>query len=105
MNRNKKIKQQYRNSYKSESFFLKDYYFDIYPNVRSGCHKKFSKQQEKSHFQMHSLEYKREYGLKIRGKRAGGLAECWDDYPSYVCEMGKSWKHNSKRKTQYYKEK
>ena len=32
------------------------------------------------------------------------LAEAWDDLPAYVYKVAKSWKHNSRRQHQYYKE-
>jgi len=102
--KNKKIKEQYRNSYVRKSIWNIDHEYEVYPNMINGCHKRFSKHQEKSFAQMHISEYKKDYGLKIRGRRSGGLACSWDDYPSYVHDLGKSWKHNSNRKNQYYKE-
>jgi hypothetical protein len=106
MNRAKKIKKQYRDSYIVKSRFMSIHYeVEIYPYIKSGTHKRFSTKQEKSLAKMHKKEYKRDYNLKIRGKRDGGIPEPWDDYPSYVYDVAKSWKHNSKRKNQYYKEK
>ncbi len=52
---------------------------------------------------MHCIEYK-DYPLYIRVARGKGLPYVWDDFPSYVYKWAKSWKHNSKRKNQYYKE-
>lgn len=52
---------------------------------------------------MHCIEYK-DYPLKIRVARGSGLPYIWDDFPTYVYKFSKSWKHNSKRKNQYYKE-
>ena len=52
---------------------------------------------------MHYIEY-RDYPLKLRVARGPGLAEAWDDLPAYVYKVAKSWKHNSRRQHQYYKE-
>lgn len=51
----------------------------------------------------HLIEYK-DYPLKLRVARGSGLPEEWDDLPSSVYKVAKSWKHNSKRKHQYFKE-
>ena len=65
--------------------------------------KAFSTHQERSFYFLHIIEYK-DYPLKIRVARGNGLAQAWDDLPTYVYKVTKSWKHNSKRKHQYYKE-
>ncbi len=65
--------------------------------------KKFSKSQEHSFYFLHRIEYK-SYSLNIRVARGTGLAHVWDDFPTYVYKVAKSWKHNSKRAHQYYKE-
>jgi hypothetical protein len=102
----KKIKIQFKSAYKEEEeYFFIDKIFEyiIYPNKKSGYHRKFSTKQEKSFHSLHCIEYK-EYGLKLRGRRSSNnLADPWDDYPSYHHKQAKSWKHNSKRKNQYYK--
>ncbi len=94
----KKLKQHYRNSIKhchcNDSW-------KIYPNIRSGTHKAFSTKQEKSFYFMHLIELK-EYHVKLRAARGRVLADPWDDYPSIVSELSRSWKHNSKRHKQYY---
>ncbi len=100
--KNKKIKKQYKRVVEV-SLLCKDsaaHYF-YYIDILSGTHKKFSKVNEKSFAQMHLIEYKM-FPLKIRAKRNGGLADCWDDYNSTVCNHAKSWKANSKRRKQYY---
>ena len=66
--KNKRVKEQYRDSYVTKSIWNPDHEYEVYPNMISGCHKKFSKHQEKSFGQMHILEYEKDYGLKIRGK-------------------------------------
>ncbi len=96
----KKLKFQYQKAIQStwhENFRL------IYPNVKSSMHKKFSTQQERSFYFLHIIEYK-DYPLKIRVARGKGLPQPWDDYPAFVYDVAKSWKHNSKRANQYYRE-
>ena len=63
----------------------------------------FSNKQERSFYCLHSIEYK-DYSLKIRVARGAGLPHVWDEFPTYVYKVAKSWKHNSKRSHQYYKE-
>lgn len=94
----KKLKQQYRRRNVAHG----DYLWDVYPRVRSGTHKHFSTKQEKSYFFLHKVEYS-EYPLKLRPARGKSLANPWDDYPAYVYNVAKCWKHNSKRRHQYYK--
>ena len=56
------------------------------------------------HLQLnHQVQYK-DYPLKLRVARGTGLPHDWDDLPTYVYDVAKSWKHNSKRAHQYYKE-
>lgn len=94
----KKLKQQYRSHVKAQG----PYQWDVYPNVRSAIHKHFSTKQEKSYFFLHKVEY-REYPIKLRAARGKALANPWDDYPTYIYDVAKCWKHNSKRRYQYYK--
>ena len=65
--------------------------------------KKFSTHQERSFYFLHRIGYK-SYSLNIRVARGTGLAQVWDEFPTYVYKVAKSWKHNSKRAHQYYKE-
>lgn len=97
----KKLKSQYQQSVKKPH--PNDFSYKRFPNVKSIYHKKFSTYQEKSFYSMHCMEYK-EYPLKIRVARGYGLADAWDDLPAYVYTVARSWKHNSKRKHQYYHE-
>ncbi|TCM60671.1 hypothetical protein EC844_13110 [Acinetobacter calcoaceticus] len=96
----KKLKYQYRQSIRITH---KAYFGLIYPNIKSLYHKKFSTQQERGFYFLHVIEYKG-YPLKIRAARGKGLAQVWDDLPASVYSVAKSWKHNSKRKHQYYKQ-
>ena len=88
----KKLKHQYRKSIQSTRH---DYFWEIYPNVRSSVFKKFSTHQERSFYFLHRIEYK-DYPLKLRVARGTGLPHDWDDLPTYVYDVAKSWKHNSK---------
>lgn len=93
----KKLKQQYRGCIERHN-----YMWNVYPYVRSGTFKKFSTKQEKSFYFMHLVEC-RDYPVKLRAARGKALADPWDDYYSIVYDVAKSWKHNSKRRHQYYK--
>ena len=94
----KKLKQQYRERIK----FQRQYLLDLYPSVRSGPHKHFSTKQEKCYYFLHKIEC-RGYPVKLRAARGRALASPWDDYPSHVYGLAKSWKYNSKRRKQYYR--
>ncbi|PKG40446.1 hypothetical protein CXF74_02325 [Psychromonas sp. Urea-02u-13] len=95
----KKLKQHYRNCVKRSHC---NYSWEIYPSIRSGTHKSFSTKQEKSFYFIHLIET-RGYPIKLRAARGRVLPDPWDDYPSIVSELSRSWKHNSKRCKQYYK--
>ncbi|MBS9811372.1 hypothetical protein G5C64_22335 [Vibrio diabolicus] len=94
----KKLKQQYRSRDKEYGHYL----WDVYPRVRSGTHKHFSTKQEKSYFFLHEIEC-RGYPIKLRAARGKARADPWDDYPACVYDVAKCWKHNSKRRHQYYR--
>ncbi len=65
----KKLKYQYKQSVHSNPH---DYFWQIYPNVRSSMFKEFSTHQERSFYFLHVIEYKN-YPLKIRVARGAGL--------------------------------
>lgn len=92
-----KLKSQYKNKITQ---FRRGIFIDVYPNVRSCVCKKFSTKQEKSLYILHLIEF-RKYPVNIRAKRGSALADYYDDYPTYVYKIAKSWKHNSKRYHQY----
>ncbi len=94
----KKLKQQYRSHVKAQGAYL----WDMYPTVRSRIHKHFSTKQEKSYYFLHKIECC-EYPIKLRAARGRLLANPWDDYSAHVYDVAKCWKHNSKRRHQYYK--
>jgi hypothetical protein len=95
----KKVKKHFQNSeiigyYKGKAIY-------DYPYLRSSCIKCFSTLNEaKQAFKVKEDEYRNLY--KIRAKRdRKGLPNPWDDYPTTVYALGKSWKHNSKRVNQW----
>ncbi|MDN3615857.1 hypothetical protein [Vibrio gallaecicus] len=49
----------------------------------------------KGYYFLHMIEC-RGYPIKLRAARGRALASPWDDYPAYVHDLAKSWKHNSK---------
>ena len=64
------------------------------------CFRAISTTQERRYSCL--MEDEKEYGIRVRGRRQGhSLPEAWDDYTSSACYAYKSWKHNSKRKTQW----
>lgn len=101
----KKIKFHYQVEIEYYMFRGNMVIFRDYKYLRNSCHKRFSTLNEaKQAFGNKEDEYRRLY--KIRGKRTrGGLPNPWDDYPSYCYDLAKCWKHNSKRKNQWYREK
>ncbi|ERT10910.1 hypothetical protein [Photorhabdus temperata] len=95
----KKLKQQYKYS-EVFSGIRRDWAY--YPLLKSWLHKRFSTRQEKSYYYLHFIVYKG-YPLKLRAARGKLLADPWDDYPSDAYDVARSWKHNSRRKHQYYR--
>jgi len=95
----KKLKPQYR-ALRVVSFYER--HLLTYPQLRNAYYKHFSTRQEKSFFYLHRIEYKA-YPLKLRAARGKSLADPWDDYPSNADSLAKSWKHNAKRRHQYYR--
>lgn len=81
----KRLKHQYKQSIQSTRH---DYFWKIYPNVRSSVFKKFSTHQERSFYFLHRIEYK-DYPLKLRVARGTGLPHVWDDLPTYVYDVAK----------------
>ncbi|MBS0970755.1 hypothetical protein [Nissabacter archeti] len=73
-----------------------------YYRLGSVCFRQFSTLQEKSYYHLHRYEY-REFGLHLRAARGKMLPSSWDDFPSDVDNVAKSWKHNSRRRHQYYR--
>ena len=95
----KKLKQQYKYSETNSGCCFNWVY---YPLLKNCLYKRFSTRQEKSYFYLHRIEYK-EYHLKLRAARGTQLADPWDDHPSTVYDVARSWKHNSRRRYQYYR--
>ncbi len=96
----KKIKSQYKivsiQNYGPRTWYL-------YTNLRSHYHKYFSTFQEKSFYSLHNVEF-RDFPLKLRAARGSCLVDPWDDLPTNTIKVAKSWKHNSRRRNQYFRE-
>lgn len=103
MDKLKRLKQQYVKVVKKG--LTGDYDDEIYPHRRDTYYRHYSVKQEKSSFFLHEIEY-RSYFLKLRKKRGRALMCSWttEHTPAFFYG-GKNWKHNSKRKHQYYREK
>ncbi|SHH55834.1 hypothetical protein [Ferrimonas marina] len=76
----------------------------IHPDLRTNCHKRFSTLQERRWNLAHQPELQA-YRTAIRGRRYHKSLpnSNWDFYPSVLDTMT-SWKHNSKRRKQWYRE-
>ncbi|MCQ1056449.1 hypothetical protein LRP52_00010 [Photobacterium sp. ZSDE20] len=96
----KKLKRQYRGRQEYNSRYNSEW--ALYPRVRNRIFKHFSTKQEKSYYFLHQVECK-DYPIKLRAARGRALANPWDDYRSDVYELARCWKHNSKRRKQYYR--
>lgn len=112
---NKNLKSQFQNGYNIKTTWMSQYdflnkifdendYDDCYPNVRNHFYRKIATKQERSLFELHEIEYAKEYNLKLRRSRSKkNLPDSYDDIRCGTFEGKNSWKHNSKRKKQYYK--
>ncbi|EEV5753594.1 hypothetical protein [Escherichia coli] len=96
----KKLKSQYK-KVSIHTYGLRSWCW--YPNLRSHHHKHFSTYQEKRFYALHGIEY-RDFPLKLRAARGSCLPDPWDDLPAYTMKVAKSWKHNSRRRYQYFRE-
>lgn len=98
----KQLKEQYQLSAKTKSTWFGDFdYRHIYR--RNDLFRCFSTKQEKALSKMHSREYGKKYGLKLRRKRLNNLLNSWDDLASSLYNHERDWKKNSKRKHQYFR--
>lgn len=79
-----------------------DYDDEFFPNLQDKSYRHFSTKQEKSFYFLHRLEYKN-YGINLRGKRRKMLISSWEDLSPFSAYGGKNWKHQSKRKHQYFR--
>lgn len=98
----KKTKVQYRSSGRKKIYF--PWESCRYPNLRNQIYSYFRTQQERSFHYLHKAEYW-DYNIKLRPKRGKHLPHIWDDKPTYAFKYAKSWKHDSKRRHQWYREK
>ena len=97
---NKKLKEQFRNSYVLS--YNGRYDYTVFPNLKNHIFKiKIKTKQELSISCLHSIELI-EYNVKIRRKKSS-IPTSYDDIKTSVLNTKKSWKNNSKRKNQWFK--
>ena len=101
MDKLKCLKQQYVKVVKKG--LTGDYDDEFFPNRQDKWYRHFSTKQEKSFYFLHRIEYKT-YRIRLGYKRCQ-IFDSWEDLTPFSCYGGKNWKHNSKRKYQYYREK
>lgn len=73
------------------------------PAFQGHIFRSFSTKQERSRAQLDKIEYA-EYKIRFRPRRCEGLRNSWDDVTCALYFTQKCWKHNSKRRKQYYRE-
>lgn len=61
--------------------------------------------QERAMYELHKTEYRFCSKLKLRAKRGKALPCAWHDIRVSALDYTKSWKHNSKRRHQWYRQK
>lgn len=97
-----RLKLQYRKPLKGK---INTWYEITYPYLRSNVIKKFSTKQEKAFHLMHSHECgEYQVRVKLRAKRGNALATVNKDQDTTAFKLGKCWKHNSKRKHQFFRD-
>lgn len=76
--------------------------FDTYPQLRNHVSRCFSTFSEKKAPLSHMIDYC-EYGIRFRPYRGRNIIDHYDDVPSNILKLSRNWKHNSRRKKQYYR--
>lgn len=90
---------------------LKPHFRGEWKTFRSGfyyctklrCYRKIRTHQERALSGLHRKEYRHIHQLKLRAKRGIGLPCAWDEIMLSAHQYAKSWKHNSKRRHQWYR--
>lgn len=59
--------------------------------------------QERAMYELHRQEYRHVRQLKLRVRRGNSLSTAWYDIRTSAFDYTKSWKHNSKRRHQWYR--
>lgn len=81
-----------------------EFYFSYSnPAFRGYMFRSFSTKQERSQAQLHKIEYAG-YKIKFRPCRSSTLIDSWEDVTCTMYYVKKCWKHNSKRRKQFYRE-
>jgi len=74
----------------------------INPQLRSHIYRYFSTFAEKKATLGHMADYP-DYGIRFRACRGKNILDPYDDIPTNVLKLSRSWKHNSRRKKQFYR--
>ena len=90
---------------------LKPHFQGEWRNVRSrSCYcanlryfRNIHTHQERAMYELHRKEYRHIRQLKLRARRGKALACAWHDIEVSAHYYAKSWKHNSKRHHQWYR--
>ncbi len=75
---------------------------DTYPQLRNHIFRYFSTFSEKKATLGHIADYP-EYGIRFRACRGKNIIDHYDDIPTDILKLSRNWKHNSRRKKQYYR--
>lgn len=67
-------------------------------------YRKIRTHQERAMYELHRTEYRSVRPLKLRAKRGKILPCAWHDIRVSAHDYAKSWKHNSKRPHQWYRQ-
>ncbi|WKX25409.1 hypothetical protein [Tatumella ptyseos] len=74
----------------------------INPQLRSHIFRYFSTFAEKKATLGHMADYP-DYRIPFRACRGKNIIDYYDDIPTDVLKLSRSWKHNSRRKKQFYR--
>ena len=97
----KKLKPQYQ--FGRSSSTRKPYArIDTYPHLRNHIFRYFSTFFEKRATLGHIADYP-DYGIRFRACRGKNIIDHYDDVPTDILKLSRNWKHNSRRKKQFYR--
>lgn len=97
----KKLKPQFQSS-RCSSTRKRYARIDTYPQLRNHIYRYFSTFSEKKATLGHIADYP-DYGIRFRACRGKNIIDHYDDVPSDALKLSRSWKHNSRRKKQFYR--
>lgn len=97
----KKLKPQFQSS-RCSSTHKRYARIDTYPQLRNHIYRYFSTFSEKKATLGHIADYP-DYGIRFRACRGKNIIDHHDDVRSDALKLSRSWKHNSRRKNQFYR--